>query len=205
MRKLLPLLLLITFTKTSFSQTSMLTQWDKKVLEKANTAKDASYMTDEEKRVIFLFNLARINPPLFNQTIVPYFLDTIGYKNSVYVVSLRKTLSNTKAGQVLVPAQDLFDIAKDHAISMGKSGKKGHEGFEKRFKVALKTYKAMVGENCSYGFDNALRIVMQLLIDEGAGDSGHRKNILDPKYTSTGVAIREHKITKWNCVIAFGG
>ena len=183
----------------------MLAQWDKKVLEQANTGKDASYMSEEEKRVLFLFNLARINPPLFNQTIVNYFVDSIGYKNSVYLVSLRKTLSNTKPGTALVAEQDLFDIAQVHALNMGKTGRKGHEGFENRYKSAMKKYKVLVGENCSYGFDNALRIVMQLLIDEGNGDSGHRKNILDPKFTSAGVAIREHKVSKWNCVISFGG
>jgi uncharacterized protein YkwD len=69
----------------------------------------------------------------------------------------------------------------------------------------MKNYGQLAGENCSYGYDNALRIVMELLIDEGVGDSGHRKNILDAAFKNVGVSIQPHRTAAWNCVMAFGG
>ena len=59
-------------------------------------------------------------------------------------------------------------------------------------------------ENCSYGYQDALSIVITLLIDDGIKDLGHRKNILNESYNSVGVAIRPHKKYRVNCVIDFG-
>jgi uncharacterized protein YkwD len=61
-----------------------------------------------------------------------------------------------------------------------------------------------VGENCSYGYDQAIDIVISLLIDEGVPDMGHRKNTLNDQFNSVGVAIRPHKEYRVNCVIDFG-
>jgi uncharacterized protein YkwD len=205
MKKLLLLFTCATLSLTGFGQSAMYNQWDKKVLEKANTAKDLTWMSAEEKRVVFLCNLARMNPSLFAATILQHFMDSTGYKNSAYVVSLKKTLNSAKPTDPFTPQQDLHAIVKDFADKMGKAGKKGHEGFEKRYAPVKKKYNQFIGENCSYGHDNALRIVMQLLIDEGIGDAGHRKNILDPKFKNIGVVIGPHRTSTSQCVMAFGG
>ena len=42
------------------------------------------------------------------------------------------------------------------------------------------------GENCSYGFNEALTIVITLLIDEDIEGVGHRKNILKESCNSVG-------------------
>ncbi len=62
-----------------------------------------------------------------------------------------------------------------------------------------------MGENCDYGFEDPLTIVMRLLIDEGNPNYGHRTTILDPNFKHIGVSIQPH--TKWNfnCVQEFGG
>ncbi|HEY6161590.1 MAG TPA: CAP domain-containing protein [Bacteroidia bacterium] len=198
-------LLLISLSSFKTQQGGMFARWDKKDLERANTGKDVDFLSDEEKKVIFFTNLARINPGLFSETVLDHFMDSTGYKNSVYVVSLKKALASAKPGQPLVVQKDLYEIAKSHAENMGKTGKKGHEDFEKRYKPVLKQYNKLVGENCSYGFDKGLRIVLQLLIDEGVGDSGHRKNILDPNFKNLGASIKPHRQYTWNCVMAFGG
>ena len=61
-----------------------------------------------------------------------------------------------------------------------------------------------VGENCSYGYEQAIDIVLTLMIDEGIKDVGHRKNILSEDFNAVGVAIRPHKNYRINCVIDFG-
>ena len=66
------------------------------------------------------------------------------------------------------------------------------------------TYYFAWGENCSYGFEEAISIVITLLIDEDIEGVGHRKNILNPGYNSVGVAIRPHKDYQFNCVMDFG-
>ena len=47
-------------------------------------------------------------------------------------------------------------------------------------------------ENCGYGVYNGKDAVNQLLIDESVSNLGHRKNILNPKYTRIGVGINFH-------------
>jgi uncharacterized protein YkwD len=61
-----------------------------------------------------------------------------------------------------------------------------------------------VGENIYYGPYTPLEIVIQLLIDDGIEDLGHRKNLLSPKFNSIGVAIKPHKTYEYNCVMGFG-
>ncbi|MEW6468426.1 MAG: CAP domain-containing protein [Bacteroidota bacterium] len=185
-------------------QTGPYAKWDAKEIEKANSGKNISYLGDEEKRVITLCNMARVNPKLFAETIVEHYIDSVSYKGSAYLNSLKKTLLTTKPMSALAVAEDMYAIAKDHAEQMGKTGKKGHENFEKRYAAAKKKYSGL-GENCHYGSNKAMKIVMALLIDEGVGDSGHRKNILDPNFKYIGVALREHKSSTWNCVMSFSG
>ena len=59
------------------------------------------------------------------------------------------------------------------------------------------------GECCQYGTDNALGVVMQLLIDEGIESLGHRK-ILMGDYTLIGVAMRPHIAYRVNTVLDLG-
>ena len=195
---------LAIFTFLFFFQTNPYSKWDKKDLEKANTGKDISYLTDEERRVITLINLARINPTLFATTILENYIDSMSYKGSSYVNTLKKDLMGLKPMPALQFSKDLFDIAETHAVDMGNTGKVGHEKFKERYSAIAKKYM-MNAENCHYGSDKAIKIVMVLLIDEGKGDSPHRKNMLNKDLTVIGIAIRSHKAKTWNCVQSFAG
>jgi hypothetical protein len=46
--------------------------WDNKVFDTCNTAKDANYMTQREKDVIWVINCMRSSPDLFVKTVVKY-------------------------------------------------------------------------------------------------------------------------------------
>ena len=70
--------------------------------------------------------------------------------------------------------------------------------------VGLRNPYNHVGENCSYGYERAIDIVISLLIDKGIKNLGHRNNILSPDFNSIGVAIRPHKTYRVNCVMDFG-
>jgi hypothetical protein len=195
------LLFYILFSSAIIAQQK---QWDPAVLQKANTAKDAAYLTSEEKAVIFYMNLVRLNPKLFGETYLKKYLDSTGDHNS-YTKSLIKTLPATAAMDVLMPAKDLSAFSKAYAIKSGKENKTGHGNFKERTRGIRNNYGGYMAENCDYGNSKAFDIVMSLLIDENIQSLGHRKNILDPNYKYIGTSIQPHKGYEWNCVMDFGG
>ncbi len=176
-------------------------RWDSTLISKANTAASIEYMLSEEKLVILITNLARTDGTLFSETFLNTYLE--GKKSNKYTKSLYKDLKKVKNLPFLFPERDLYEIAKGHAVKSGKSGHVGHQGFDARFKPVMKKYNS-VAENCAYGFDQAIDIAIQLLVDEDIPDLGHRVNMLNQEYNSIGVSIQPHKDYQFNCVMDFG-
>jgi uncharacterized protein YkwD len=179
-------------------------KWDKDVVEKANTAKDFEYYNEEEKKVVLFMNLARINGPLFAETFLNEYVTANNIKKNSYLNSLYRDLKKTKDLTPLIPEEDLTSIAQKYAKDGGEAGWVGHKNFDKRFKPFMKNPYWGVAENCSYGYQNAIDIVISLLIDDGVKSLGQRINTLKPEFNSVGVAIRPHKNYTYNCVIDFG-
>lgn len=203
MKNIVSVILLFCSTIAS-GQSAVWEQWDPAVLEKANTAAEFAYYSDEEKKVVFFMNLARLDGNLFAETLLDAYVASNGTKNSSYLRSLYKDLRKVKGLPLLIPEEDLTSIAQGHATESGRTGHVGHKGFEKRFEPFMGAPYSNVGENASYGHASAIDIVVTLLIDEGVKNVGHRVNILNPEFNSVGVAIREHKRYRVNCVIDFG-
>jgi uncharacterized protein YkwD len=191
-------------TKTfSFSQATI-NSWDKEILAKANTAIHAEYLSQEEKNVILYTNLARLNGPLFAETFLSEFLQKNQVKQQKFVNSLKKDLKKSPAMAPLQSQKDLSEAAKGHAEASGKKGSLGHQNFQARTKTVLAKYRN-IGENCQYGYSDGFSIVLDLLIDEGIEDLGHRKNILNPEFENIGVSIQPHKKFRFNSVMNYGG
>jgi uncharacterized protein YkwD len=191
-----------------FAQQYPFDKWDQSTLEKANTAKDVSYMTHDEKQVIFYMNLARINPKLFAETYLQEYRDsvkedgTLTSSMSSSITSLQKELRSIGSTQALHPLKELYGSASDHAKKTGRTGEVGHDDYEQRFAAITKKYNSYAtGENCDYGTRDPLAIVLGLLIDDGVANLGHRKNILNTNFTYVGVSIAPHKKYEWDCVI----
>jgi hypothetical protein len=192
----------------TFSFTQKLYPFEKWTQEEINLVKSVQnigYMDSTEKRILYLCNLVRINPKLFRKTYLQEYIDVnkLDIKN-YYLSSLISTLEVLKPIQLLRADSNLYEMAKFHAVKMGERGKVGHDGFDSRSKKFLKNKFSIVGENCSYGSFTSTDIFMDLLIDEGISDLGHRKNILRPNFTSMGVSIKPHKSYGINCVMDFG-
>ncbi|MDO9185918.1 MAG: CAP domain-containing protein [Bacteroidia bacterium] len=197
--KIIFTLVFLSFSiKTVFAQKA----WTPEMVEKANTAKNIDYLTEEEKLVVFYCNLVRMNPPLFMDTYAKKYIDSTK-NNTSFTKSLIKTLGKTENMEVLYPSKKLFVIAKAHASDFGKSGGMGHGNFKKRFEKYGRECNCEVGENCDYGYSKALDITMRLLIDEKISNLAHRKNILNPNYKNSGVSIMKHKKYSWHCVIDY--
>ncbi len=176
-------------------------KWDPETIAIANTAAGVDYLSEEEKQVVLFTNLARWDGLLFVSTFMHTYMEN--RKPTRYSRSLIRDLKKVKGLQPLWHEYDLYEAAKGHAIESGKSGHAGHRNFDRRFKPLLGKYN-LVAENCAYGFDKAMDIVIQLLIDEDVPNLGHRKNMLNPEFNSTGVSIQPHKKYNHNCVISYG-
>ena len=182
-------------------------QWTSEQLARANTARNASYLSEQEKQVIFLCNLARMDGALFAATYLAQH--TPNDPSNWYIASLYRDLQFVKGRQPLYPDKRLYATAAYHAADMGRNGRTGHTSsdgtdFADRVYGGLgeKTY---IAENCSYGYNNdqAINIVVQLLVDANVPSLGHRKNILNPDLSAIGVAIAPHSTYEYMCVMDF--
>lgn len=178
--------------------------WDAGVVRSLHTAAQEVYLGEEEKKVILFMNMARYDGPLFSESFLEAYILENQLENSSYIRSLRRDLKKVRGLKPLSPERDLTAIAQEHARSSGEQGSTGHDGFKERFEPLMGNPYQHVGENCSYGYERAIDIVISLLIDEGIKSLGHRNNILSPDFNSVGVAIRPHKTYRVNCVMDFG-
>lgn len=172
-----------------------------------NTASKATYLNADEKEVVLLINLARHNGQVFWDSIaLPYIKDE-EFKESSYTRSLKVDLQKTKGLQALFPNDQLYEVAKKHATASGKQGSLGHDSSAGTFKARmnpLKTNFRIVSENCDYGSQKAIDILMNLLIDEDIPDVGHRQNIIDGRMNSVGNSTQPHRKYEHTNVQVFG-
>lgn len=162
----------------------------------ANTAANASYLTQMEKEVFYYLNLARLNPPLFAQTFVTDYYHapgyTAGYAFTERKQSLIETLYMMQPLETVIPNEMLFEFAECFSTESGKLDIVGHDRSQTG---CISPNQGRFAECCQYGnFDSGLWVVLQLLIDPGENNSalGHRKIMLDGSYLYMGVAARPH-------------
>lgn len=182
----------------------------------ANTAANASWLSDEEKKVILYMNLARMNGEKFYMSYIPdyiinhnkVFSPKISRSNR-YLKSLKSDLRDVKNLPMLYPDSILSMAAAFHVKDMGESGRLGHDSSDgTTFSERLHRYSeniSFAAENCSYGSSGALNIVCSLLLDIGVPSLGHRINILTPDFNFVGTSIGYHRTYRINCVIDFSG
>ena len=198
------LLLLLVLPLPLMAQSNPWPAWDADVVKTLNTATDIEYLNEEEKKVILLTSVEMdIFKIILTNALTAYMQENQLEKNS-YTKSLHRDLKKTNKLAALIPEPDLTAVAQGHALKSGEKGTTGHSGFKKRFEPLMGNPYSHVGENCSYGYEQAINIVISLLIDEGVKELGHRHNILAPDFNSIGIAIRPHKTYRTNCVMDFG-
>ncbi|MBI3501376.1 MAG: CAP domain-containing protein [Bacteroidetes bacterium] len=208
MKKLIILISAATLFFNFSKPIAVIDGWDDATIQKANTAKNETSYSDEEKKVVLFTNLARLKPDLFAKTFLQKYMDSTKTKESSFSRSLKNDLqSKYKTMEVLTVKQDLTDEAVEHAKDTGKKGNLGHFTSDgKSFDFRMKKFKEVYGaiaENCDYGNNTALAIVIHLLIDEGQGTVEHRKTLMDKSLKYVGVSIQPHKKEKWTCVMDF--
>ena len=192
------------------------TIWDLSVLD---TARDVEYMDDIEKDVVLEMNMARTNPKKYAELYIEPRTKKFNGKNyggnlqtneGVAVVNeCIKFMNSQKSLSTLTPSKGLTRAAKDHANSQSLTDKTGHDGTDGSDPFTrMKRYGSYktAGENISYGSKSAREIVVTLLIDDGVKSRGHRKNIMNKDFKTTGVGFaNKHKLYGCECVLDYAG
>lgn len=97
----------------------------------------------------------------------------------------------------------LAQAAADHVRIQSANGEVGHisNGKNPGGRVKARGGGIYVGEVIAYGVLGVRNAVMQLIVDDGVPDRGHRKLLLLPGYRYAGVACGSHRQWRNMCVI----
>jgi uncharacterized protein YkwD len=183
-----------------------LSKWPADSILMANTAGHTATLTAEEKKLIQLINLARMDGNAFMKRIAIPYIKANDKDDDEYVEGLYEDLRKTKGLHLLVPLETLHKSAAHHATDMGAKGGLGHNSSDgTNFTMRIhKFHKPVtVAENINYGYNDAVSIIMEMLIDEGVTERTHRHNILGKTFNHIGVSIKPHKMMEFNCVMDF--
>lgn len=197
-------------------------KWTSAELERANTARNAKYLTTEEKKIIFYMNLVRMDGKRFFDTYFQQYVDEHNQKMKQYsnykevrvnrydpyYRGLEQDLKDIKDLGLLYPDETLSYVSRQHGIDMNKNNKAGHNSSDGRTMVdRIKKYYPNRGmaENLAFGFSSGLANISLLLLDKGVPDLGHRKNILNKTLgiNIVGVSIQPHPHFKYSATMDF--
>ena len=123
--------------------------------------------------------------------------ETINYLNRISAVPMLKW------------NEELSKAARDHVIDIGAKGLCTHESsdgtpFAKRLDKYGKTVICS-GENMSFSCETALEVILQLVIDDGVPNRGHRLSIFKPDFRCCGIFSGAHKVNKTMTTIDYAG
>jgi uncharacterized protein YkwD len=94
-------------------------------------------------------------------------------------------------------SEGLHCAALSHVLDQGPSGETGHVGVNgstmRQRILAFGKHERLIGEVINYGRETPRMTVIQLVIDDGVPDRGHRHNLFNPEFQVGGAGIGYHK------------
>ncbi|MFC3559641.1 CAP domain-containing protein [Pedobacter jamesrossensis] len=216
-RTIICLFFILVIRANAFAQ-----NWTDAEFNKANTAANADYLTNEEKNIVLYMNLIRLDGEKFYYTFLEDYINNYNAKvrkyrnyndlkiarNNSYYLSLLKHVTGVKNLSMFYPDEKLTALSRNHALDLSRNNLDTHQSsngdkFSKR--LAKEFPNKAMSENIDFGYSNSLDIVCHLLLDCGVPSLGHRFNLLDQKYklNTVGVSIQPHPSYTWCAVIDY--
>jgi uncharacterized protein YkwD len=150
-----------------------------------------------EKDFIYWTNFARLYPRSFCDSVLIPFLKEQPSAKEVEANQLINDFYKLGELPLLFPDIILSQSSKEHAIDLStRKGEISHRSkdgktFFQRMKIA--GVKTCSGENISMGQEDQLIALLLLYLDIGLPDAGHRKNLMNPRFTIMGVSVQKLK------------
>jgi uncharacterized protein YkwD len=120
-----------------------------------------------------------------------------------------QVLNRTAALGALEWRDGLARAAQDHCEDIGATGAFSHDssdGSSMSDRVAkYGEWQTTCGENISFGSNTAEDIVISLIVDDGVPSRGHRNNILNRAFGTSGVGFAKHRTMRQVCTIDYAG
>jgi uncharacterized protein YkwD len=178
-----------------------------------------AYLSALESEVLFELNLARSNPQLYAdylQVMRRFFRGTRLERPGEIIILTKEGapavdeaiayLRSLRPLQALLPSRGLSLAAKVHAADQrgGAVGHTGSDGSQPPDRMnRYGAWQRKIAENVAYGGRSARGVIVQLIVDDGVPDRGHRMTIFDPEYRVVGVGCGPHVRFGDICVIDF--
>ena len=186
----------------------------------SNKETGPDYLSPLEREVIAELNLARTQPKVYAEFLSTYSSYFVGKElhepgmtilltkeGKDAVIEAIRFLKNQKTIAVLTPSKGMSKGAGDMVRMQEVTSQTGHKGIDgSSFTERISrygTWNGLCSENIDYGNNNARRIVMALIIDDGVSSRGHRKSIFEPSFRRVGVAFGSHRTYNYMCVIEY--
>ncbi|MFK7970535.1 MAG: CAP domain-containing protein [Bacteroidia bacterium] len=174
-----------------------------------------------EQGVVAEMNYARTTPTAYakllqerrqyyrgNRLELPGEIPIVDLREGVVAVddAIRDLQAISRPLEPLGASDGLSRAAQDLVNKQSRSGAVGHGDWQSRIdRYGESGCIPRTTENVSYGSDTARNVVMQLIIDDGSTDRGHRQAILNPDLQVTGVACGSHPQYRSMCAITYAG
>lgn len=172
-----------------------------------------------DEAVLAELNRARTDPQSFADDLTAFrqTFDTRGYyrnlsdgrlwasnEGAAAVDEAIAFLRSMPARPALAPSSLLAVAAADHTAEQGPHGGFGHRsrsGAWPSDRLEARGGGVYVAEAISYGMGDARDVIIQLIVDDGVPDRGHRTILLDPDYNHAGAGCGPHRAHQMMCTI----
>ncbi|MBA3853270.1 MAG: hypothetical protein C0503_02585 [Gemmatimonas sp.] len=183
----------------------------------------AQQPTALERGILEQTNRARMDPAGFArdlEAILPHFDGNVirrpgqrvGLRTNEGPAAVREAIAFLRAQAPLPPLtweDGLWRAASDHVRDQGPRGSTGHVGNDGSTMGQRITrygqWQSTAAENIDYGSDNAVDVLISLIVDDGVPSRGHRTNIFNARLRVMGAACGPHAGYRVMCVMNYAG
>jgi Uncharacterized protein with SCP/PR1 domains len=169
---------------------------DKEIESNISTQALSARLSSKERDLLYWMDFARKYPARFYDEVVNLFVNSYPeiINSKKYINTLRKALYTSKPLPLLVLDERLLALAKEHARDVQTHNNpdiahNSSNGLSFQQRAKEKGINTCASENISYGGSSTLMQLVLLYLDIGQPSLGHRKNLLNPSFTNTGIAL----------------